>query len=137
MRTILFVDDEPSSTLAVRMLLETKGFRCVTLTNMTEALQFLEKENVSALVSDIMMPSGDAFPDIDSSETGFHFVAKVRQQFPHIGVICLSVIGDQSKIINLKKMGVQYLRKGETPYDTAARLIESKATGVMRFGGRP
>lgn len=136
MRTILFVDDEPSSTLAVRILLETKGFRCMTLTNMTEALQFLEREDVSVLVSDIMMESGDAFPDIDSSETGFYFVEKVRQQFPNIGVICLSVIGDQSKIISLKQKGVQYLRKGETSYDKAARLIESKATGFIRFGGK-
>lgn len=136
MRTILFVDDEPNSTLALRMLLEVKGFRCISLTNMTEALEFLKKENVSALVSDIMMPSGDSFPEIHSSETGFHFVYKVREQFPNIGIICLSVIGDQSKIINLKKRGIQYLRKGETPLDTAARLIESKATGVMRFGSR-
>lgn len=103
MRTILFVDDEPNSTLALRMLLESKGFRCVSLTNMTDGLKFLEKENVSALVSDIMMPSGDSFPEIDSSETGFHFVYKVRKLFPNIGIICLSVIGDQSKIIDLKK----------------------------------
>ncbi|MCK9374754.1 MAG: response regulator [Syntrophobacterales bacterium] len=135
MRTILFVDDEPNLTLALRMLLEAKGFRCVSLTNMTEALDFLKKENVSALVSDIMMPSGDSFPEIDSSETGFHFVYKVREQFPNIGIICLSVIGDQSKIIDLKTRGIQYLRKGETSLDKAARLIESKATGVMRFGG--
>lgn len=136
MRTILFVDDEPNSTLALRMLLEAKGFRCVSLTNMTEALEFLEQEKVSALVSDIMMPSGDSFPEIDSSETGFHFVYKVRGQFPNIGIICLSVIGDQSKIIDLKKRGIQYLRKGETPLDTAARLIESKATGIFSFRGK-
>jgi CheY-like chemotaxis protein len=135
MRTILFVDDEPISTLGLRMILEAKGYRCVSLTSMTEALQFLRKEKVLVLVSDIMMPSGDSFPDIDSSETGFHFVNMVRQQFPDIGVICLSVIGDQSKIKNLKKKGIQYLRKGETVLDKAVRLIESKATGVMRFGG--
>lgn len=135
MRTILFVDDEPISTLGLRMILEAKGFRCVSLTNMTEALQFIQKEKVLVLVSDIMMPSGDSFPDIDSSETGFHFVNMVRQRFPDIGVICLSVIGDQSKITNLKKKGIQYLRKGETVLDKAVRLIESKATGVMRFGG--
>jgi CheY-like chemotaxis protein len=85
MHTILFVDDEPNSTIALRMLLEAKGFRCVSLTDMTNALQFLEKERVSVVVSDIMMPSGESFPEIDSSETGFHFVYKVRQKFPEIG----------------------------------------------------
>jgi|SRR5581483_11579991 len=133
MHTILFVDDEPRSTEALRMLLEAKGFRCVSLTDMTSGFAFLEREKVSVLVSDIMMPSGDAFPEIDSSETGFHFVAKVRAKFPDVSVICLSVIGDQSKIIKLKKQGVLFLRKGETPLDTAARLIESKATGVISY----
>ena len=33
MHTILFVDDEPSSTQALRMLLEARGFRCVSRTD--------------------------------------------------------------------------------------------------------
>lgn len=134
MKTILFVDDEPSSTQALRMVLEGRGFRCVALTDMTEALHFLGREKVSVLVSDIMMPSGEEYPEIDSSETGLYFVKKVRQQFPDIAIICLSVIGDQLKINNLKRIGVLYLRKGETPLNTAADLIESKVTGFRRFG---
>lgn len=134
MPTILFVDDEPSSTYALRLLMEAKGFSCVSLTSMTEAVEYLKDHKVSALVSDIMMPSGDAFPEIESSETGFHFVAKVRREFPDVGVICLSVIGDQSKIQMLKRKRVLYLRKGETPLNTAARVIEFKATGIYRHG---
>ncbi len=133
MHTILFVDDEPNSTQALRMLLEAKGFRCVSLSDMTSALEFLRREEVSVVVTDIMMPSGEKYPDIDSSETGFHFVTMVRTQFPDIRIICLSVIGDQSKIRKLKKGGVLYLRKGETPLNTAARLIESKATGIISY----
>ena len=133
MHTILFVDDEPISTEALRMVLEAKGFRCVSMTDMTEALEFLKKEDVSVLVSDIMMPAGKDFPEINSSETGFHFVVKVRKDFPNVAIICLSVIGDQSKILYLKKQGVLYIRKGETPLETAGNLIESKATGVYRY----
>lgn len=133
MHTILFVDDEPISSEGLRMVLEAKGFRCVSLTDMTAALNFLQKDKVSVLVSDIMMSSGQDYPEIDSSETGFHFVAKVRKNFPDVAIICLSVIGDQTKIQKLKRQGVLYLRKGETPLDTAARLIESKATGVSRY----
>ena len=115
------------------MLLEAKGFRCESSRDMSSAMECLNRRNVAVLVSDIMMPSGKAFPEIDSSETGFHFVRRVRRDFPDVAVICLSVIGDQSKIQQLKKQGVLYLRKGETPLDTAARLIESKATGVSRY----
>ena len=133
MHTILFVDDEPSSTEPLRLLLESKGFDCASLTDMTSAMAFLRQWEVSVLVSDIMMPSGKDFPEIDSSETGFHFVALVREEFPEVSIICLSVIGDQSKIEKLRKRGVLYLRKGETPLSTAARLIESKATGVSNY----
>jgi|SRR5882724_12458819 len=131
--TILFVDDEPFFTEPLRLLLEAKGFNCVSFTDMSSAIDFLDQNDVSVLVSDIMMPSGDAFPGIDSSETGFHFVSMVRKEFPDVRIICLSVIGDQSKIHKLKRQGALYLRKGETPLDTAASLIESKATGVTSF----
>ena len=133
MQTILFVDDEPNSTSALRMLLEAQGFRCVSLSDMSSALRFLREEPVAVVVSDIMMPSGSDFKEIDSAETGFYFTARIRQEFPNVRVICLSVIGDQAKIINLKRKGILYLRKGETPLSTAARLIESKATGISRF----
>ena len=96
-------------------------------------MAFLAREKVSVVVSDVMMPSGADYPEIDSSETGFHFVREVRSRFPGVGVICLSVIGDQAKIQSLKKRGVLYLRKGETPLNTAAKLIESKATGIARY----
>ena len=133
MKTILFVDDEPNSTDALRVLLEAQGFHCVSLSDMTSALHFLRKESVDVVVSDIMMPGGSDFSEIDSAETGFFLTARIRQEFPDVRVICLSVIGDQSKIQNLKRRGILYLRKGETPLNTAARLIESKATGLSRF----
>ncbi|MDO9262814.1 MAG: hypothetical protein Q7U02_02530, partial [Desulfosalsimonadaceae bacterium] len=108
--------------------------RCEYRNNMTDAMEYLKNHKVKVLISDIMMPGGQAFSDIDSSETGFHFVDMVRREYPDVSVICLSVIGDQSKIQVLKRKGVLYLRKGETPLDNAARLIESKATGVYRYG---
>lgn len=133
MHTILFVDDEPGSTQALRFLIEARGFRCVSLSDMSSAIAFLKKEKVSVIVSDIMMPAGEDFPEIDSTVTGFYFVSRIRKDYPDIRIICLSVIGDQSKIQELKGKGVLYLRKGETPLDKAASLIASKATGVSRY----
>ena len=134
MRTILFVDDERSSSEALRLLMEAKGFGCEYRTNMTDAMEYIRNNRVTLLVSDIMMPSGADYPEIDSSETGYHFVSKVRQEFPDVSIICLSVIGDQSKILMLKRQGVLYIRKGETPLNNAARLLEAKATGIYRHG---
>ena len=131
--TILFVDDEPWLSLPIREVLEARGYNCVSREDMSSALDYIRGNTVSVLVTDIMMPGGKDFPDIDSSEVGFHFVTLVRNEWPDISVICLSVIGDQGKIETLKRRRVLYLRKGETPLDTALKLVEAKATGRYSF----
>ena len=131
-QTLLFVDDEPWFTEPMRMTLEARGFHCEVKREATAAWQYLLNNPVSVLITDIMMPAGDAFANVDSAEAGYVFIEKVRQKFPKTNIVCLSVIGDQSKIRALKNKGVQYLRKGETPLKTAVRLVESKATGLYR-----
>lgn len=131
--TILFVDDEPWLSEALRLSLEARDFHCISLNNMSDAWRLFAKEKISVLVTDIMMPAGEDFPNIDSSVAGFHLVRMVRQKYRDVSVICLSVIGDVEKIDDLKKQNVLYLRKGETPLETARKLIESKATGKYSF----
>jgi len=97
---------------------------------MTEGLAYLEKNTVAVLITDIMMPAGSRFPEIDSQITGFRFVSMIREKYKDISIVCLSVIGDQDKIEWLKNQNAVYLRKGETPLSTAVKLIVSKATGT-------
>ncbi len=130
---ILFVDDEPWGTEALRLKLEGRGFICDTTTDMSSALKLMDKEKYELVVTDIMMPAGEDFPDVESSKTGVKFAEKIRQKYPDVQIICLSVIGDQQIINLLKKKGVLYLRKGETSLDVASRLIESKAKGIISF----
>ena len=131
--TILFADDEPWLSDALRLSLESRGYDCISARSATEAWQTLERQSVDVVVTDIMMPGGDLFGDTDSEETGFEFVRRIRQRWPRQAVICLSVIGDSGKIQELKRQNVLYLRKGETPLETALKLIISKATGKMSF----
>lgn len=133
-KTILFVDDEPWLQEALMEYLRAEGFECVSVSDMTEAWRYIKENEVSVLVSDIMMPPGDSFGDVDSFAAGFRLVDKVRKEHPDIGVVCLSVIGDQKKINALKNKGVLYLRKGETPLDNAVRLIRARALGYIRYG---
>src|SRR4029077_14212041 len=101
--TLLFVDDEPWFTESLRITLEEKGFRCVGRTDASGGWRFISSSEVSALITDIMMPPGEDFSDLDSSEVGYHFVDKVRSKYPRMPIICLSVIGDQTKIQSLKR----------------------------------
>ena len=64
MPTIVLVDDEPA--LALVYSLEARGFHCVTATDMTDGVKALQENEASALVTDIMMPPGEAFKKVDA-----------------------------------------------------------------------
>ena len=126
--TVLLVDDEPWFAEALRLSLEAEGFEFIIQTDMTSALQFLRSNNVSVVVTDIMMPPGRDYEHIDSAETGFHFVKLLKQEWPRLPVVCLSVVGDHRKIADLRREGVSYLRKGEVPLETAVARIKAVAS---------
>jgi CheY-like chemotaxis protein len=133
--TIVFVDDEPwGLSSPLRLALESRGFICPSFSDMSSGWEFIKNNAVDVVVTDIMMPGGPSFPDVDSLTAGFHFVKLIRENFGNLPIICLSVIGDQKKINELKKQNILYLRKAETPLETAVRLIQSKATGHISFG---
>ena len=130
---VLLVDDEPWFIEALVASLEAAGLECVACTDMSSALRELEKGGISAVVTDIMMPPGADYPRVDSSETGFYFVREIRERFLRMPIVCLSVIGDQKCINELKRQGVVYLRKGETPLARAVQVIKYSATGLSTF----
>lgn len=129
MKTILFVDDEPWYHESIRYALESREYKCLVATDMTAALEMLNANEVSVVVTDIMMPAGKGFPHVDSQETGFHLIKKLRAERPQTSIVCLSVIGDESKILPLRKMKIDYLRKGEVTLETALQTIERAAVG--------
>lgn len=132
-KTVLFVDDEPWLQTAIIAVLEAENYKCISKTNATDAVRFISKNNVDILVTDIMMPAGEDFYKTDSSMVGLKLVEFVKAKYPDLPIICLSVIGDQVIINDLKKKGVLYLRKGETPLQTAIDLIKSKIVGYRTF----
>ncbi len=133
---ILLVDDEPWFTQALAAALESRGSECIVATDLTEGVKALQRHDISALVTDIMMPPGQLFPKVDANESGFHFIEHVQEHWPRLPIVCLSVIADQAKIRFLTKRGVRYLRKGETPLSTAVEVISAVAEG-RRVRPRP
>lgn len=131
--TILFVDDEPWFHESLRYALEAKGFECLSATDMSEAIRTMGSREIAVVVTDIMMPAGADFSDIDSQEAGFHLINRLRKSWPETRIICLSVIGDQFKIRSLRRQNIQYLRKGEVPLATAVQTIQKVATRKLSF----
>jgi diguanylate cyclase (GGDEF)-like protein/PAS domain S-box-containing protein len=58
---ILIVDDYPSNLKLLRAILEADGLTVFDAADGTEALQVLERENIDAVISDILMPRMDGY----------------------------------------------------------------------------
>jgi two-component system probable response regulator PhcQ len=71
--TILFVDDEPNVTEALKQALRREPYEFLTATSGTAALKILEGQYVDVVVSDEQMPG----------MSGSVFLSTVRKQFPH------------------------------------------------------
>ena len=127
--TALLVDDEPGFIESLILSLESRELTCLSARNVTEGINILEQTQVNILVTDIMMPGGARFAEVDAAEAGFHLIDYVQEHWPKIPIVCLSVIGDQARIRLLKRRGIRYLRKGETPLSTAIEVIVSVARG--------
>ncbi len=127
MKTVLFVDDEPWFHESLRYSLESKGYECLYVTDMSAAVRIMNTREIAVLVTDIMMPAGKDFPKIDSQETGFHLIKKVRAEWPGTAVVCLTVIADQEKARLVRSLQADYLRKGEVPLSTVIQTIERAA----------
>ncbi|MBC7360426.1 MAG: response regulator [Desulfacinum sp.] len=71
-KTVLFVDDEPHFTSAVKRALRQEPYRILTANSAMEALRILSEETVHVVVSDERMPG----------MTGSEFLAMVRDLHP-------------------------------------------------------
>jgi len=71
--TILFVDDEPNVTDALKRALRREPYEFLTATSGAAALKILEGQYVDVVVSDEQMPG----------MSGSVFLSMVRKQFPH------------------------------------------------------
>ena len=60
-KTIMVVDDEPTTLQVVKDLFESEGYRVITAGGGKDALNILKKSKVDLILLDIMMPSMDGW----------------------------------------------------------------------------
>jgi CheY-like chemotaxis protein len=92
---LLLIDDDPRNIFALKAILRSKGFDCLTATGAIEGLQLLHNEkDVVAVLLDMMMP------DMDGYET----LAAIRGHagigtIPVIAVTAQAMVGDREKCL--------------------------------------
>ena len=111
--SIVIVDDEEIvlSSLNSFLTLETE-YNVKTFTSVSDALEYIEENDVNLVVSDYLMPEMD----------GISFLAKVRDLKPEVPRIILTGYADKENAIKaINEVGLfQYIEK---PWDNDDLLI--------------
>ena len=109
---VLVVDDEPNVRAAVRIALETAGYRVLLAADGTAALaEFaMNSGSVAAVFTDLMMPFMD----------GVALTRALRRMAPVLPIIASTGLGEKAQLSQLKAMGVETVL--HKPYDAGTLL---------------
>jgi DNA-binding response OmpR family regulator len=121
-KTVLVVDDEPIVREVVVRYLEREGYRTLEAADGTRARELLERESLSLVVLDLMLPGTD----------GLSLCRWIRSR-SDLPVIMLTARGEETdRIVGLEIGADDYVTKPFSPRELAARVRT-----VMRRSTRP
>ena len=124
MHNILVCDDEKDIVAALKIYLEAEGYGVVCAYNGAQALELLDRENISLVLLDVMMPVMD----------GITAMIKLREK-SNVPVIMLTAKSeDTDKILGLNIGADDYVTKPFNPVEVIAR-VRSQLRRYTQLGG--
>lgn len=101
-KKILVVDDEENARLGLSKLLGQEGYEVETVANGYEALDFLRRQKVNLVISDINMPEMN----------GLTFLRELHRQYPSTEVIMITAFGEVESYLEAMNLGAfEYIHK--------------------------
>lgn len=93
-KKVLIVDDDSRNIFALKAVLKSKGFECLTAISGREGLKQLSEQNdIGVVLLDMMMP------EMDGYETIAEIRKSGRKEVPIVSVTALAMVGDREKCI--------------------------------------
>jgi len=122
--SILYVDDERALLEITKIYLERIGrYSIVTASSASEALELIQENAYSAIISDYEMPGMN----------GIEFLQEVRIQFPDIPFIIFTGRGREDVVIEALNSGASYyLQKGGDPKAQFAELSHKLTLAIEK-----
>ena len=123
--TVLIIDDEPQNIELAEIVLQKEGYRLLHAEDGEVALQLLERETVSVIVLDLMMPRLD----------GFALLARLKgnARLAAIPVLVVTALGETAHRDRATTLGADaYLVK---PYDIID--LKSRVKSMLKIGREP
>ncbi|MGH7637991.1 MAG: HD domain-containing phosphohydrolase [Gemmatimonadaceae bacterium] len=112
----LVVDDEPRLRQVLLHLMRTDGFRCFEAGNGVEALEILERQEVSLVMSDMRMPRMD----------GIELLKQIRARWPDTAVVMITAVADVEVAVSCLASGaMDYLTKPFHLEEVRARVKQA------------
>ena len=109
-KKILAVDDEPSVTGSIELILGEAGFEVLTAQSFADAVEILKQTQVDLVITDLRLPDG----------TGIDVITHIKKGTPDVEVILMTAYGSLDITIEAIKAGAYYYL--EKPY-TRDRLL--------------
>jgi cyclic di-GMP phosphodiesterase len=98
----LVVDDEPRLRQVLVHLMRNDGFHCFEASNGVEAIEILERQPVTLVMSDMRMPRMD----------GIELLRQVRSRWPDTAVVMITAVADVEVAVSCLAIGaMDYLTK--------------------------
>ena len=102
MERILVVDDEENARIGLKKLLARDGFQVDAVANGYEALDYLGRQAVDLVITDINMPEMN----------GLVFLRELNRNYPAVDVIMVTAYGGVESYLEAMNLGAfEYLNK--------------------------
>ena len=112
----LVVDDEARLRQILMHLMRGDGFRCLEASNGAEALEQLERQRVTLVLSDMRMPRMD----------GMELLRQVRARYPETAVVMITAVADVEVAVSCLAIGaMDYLIKPFHLEEVRARVAQA------------
>lgn len=116
--TVLVVDDDRLILEAMRQLVESYGYRCMSAVNGRDAIEQLQSSPVDIVVTDVMMPEMD----------GLQLLAHIKDHYTDTDVIIVTGYTDRAGYADVIRAGaIDFIKK---PFERDE--LEAKLNRVQR-----
>ena len=117
---VLVVDDEPFVRDSIVEVLRADGWRAHAASGAREAVEFLSRQGVDVVVTDLRMPEGDAFLLLEHAK-------KDKIEVP---IVVITGVGTVSEAVRAMKAGAyDFLRSRSTPTSCSCSRAALPSTG--------
>lgn len=115
MKNVLAVDDDPQMRNALKEALERLGFNALVAKDGEEALNIVQRDDFSLIVSDMMMPKMD----------GLSFLRQIRKMGLFVPVLIITGFGTIESAVEAMKLGASDYIMKPFSFDSLKKAIDN------------